>query len=179
MSRYWSKLPAATPKKGPYYGGVALLSKIPPKSCDFTALAGHLDDEGRAFVATFASSSSISSSSPSFTNSDGGFHLLHTYVPNASQGLKRLKEKQEYNAAVERLMARLDTQLPVIWCGDLNVAHQDIDLTNPKTNRKSPGFTNEGKLLVSSDWLILNNFSFREVRLFSYFVCWTNYSYRV
>jgi exodeoxyribonuclease III len=64
-------------------------------------------------------------------------------MPNASTDLKRLPFKQKFNAQIEKLMQSLEKTKPVIWTGDLNVAHQPIDLKNPKTNTKNAGFTLE------------------------------------
>ncbi|KAI9336648.1 Endonuclease/exonuclease/phosphatase [Zopfochytrium polystomum] len=125
--QYWSGLPAGETKKSKYYGGVALLSKIAPVAVSGEIGVGMpMDGEGRAVVAEFRD-----------------FHLINTYVPNASTALARLPDKQKYNAALETLMNRLDKTKPVLWTGDLNVSHKEIDLANPKTNTKSPGFTPE------------------------------------
>ena len=72
------------------------------------------------------------------------FYLVCTYIPNAGDGLKRLDYKtKDYSLALYSMMNTLRSKKPVIWIGDLNVAHQEIDLANPKTNTKTAGFTLE------------------------------------
>ena len=62
------------------------------------------------------------------------FYIINTYVPNASRGLKRLDYRMEWDEQFRKHIQSLNDKKPVIWCGDLNVAHQPIDLKNPKTN---------------------------------------------
>ncbi len=71
------------------------------------------------------------------------FFLVNVYTPNARQDLVRLDYRMEWEDAFRQYLLRLDTKKPVIVCGDLNVAHQEIDLTHPKANRKNAGFTDE------------------------------------
>lgn len=71
------------------------------------------------------------------------FYVITVYVPNAQDGLRRLNYRMEWEDAFRRYITALDRKKPVIFCGDLNVAHQEIDLKNPKTNRMNPGFTDE------------------------------------
>ncbi len=71
------------------------------------------------------------------------FYLVNCYTPNSQDGLKRLDYRMEWEDAFRDYLLRLDAQKPVILCGDLNVAHQEIDIKNPKTNRRNAGFTDE------------------------------------
>ncbi len=71
------------------------------------------------------------------------FFLVTVYVPNAQDGLKRLDYRMQWEDDFRGFIMALDRKKQVIFCGDLNVAHQEIDLKNPKTNRKNPGFTDE------------------------------------
>ena len=72
-----------------------------------------------------------------------GFYLVNCYTHNSQDGLKRLDYRMEWEDAFRDYLLRLDAQKPVILCGDLNVAHQEIDIKNPKTNRRNAGFTDE------------------------------------
>ena len=71
------------------------------------------------------------------------FYLVTVYVPNAQDGLRRLDYRMQWEDDFLRYIKTLDARKPVIFCGDLNVAHEEIDLKNPKTNHKNPGFTDE------------------------------------
>ncbi len=71
------------------------------------------------------------------------FYFVTVYTPNSQDGLRRLDYRMTWEDAFRRHLQKLDQQKPVIACGDLNVAHQEIDLKNPKTNRMNPGFTDE------------------------------------
>ena len=71
------------------------------------------------------------------------FYLVVSYIPNSGRKLVRLAYRQQFNRAFHTYLKELEKKKPVIWCGDLNVAHQPIDLTNPKTNSKTAGFTKE------------------------------------
>ena len=71
------------------------------------------------------------------------FFLVNVYTPNSQEGLKRLEYRMTWEDDFLHFLKQLETQKPVIVCGDLNVAHQEIDLKNPKTNRKNAGFTDE------------------------------------
>ena len=72
-----------------------------------------------------------------------GFYLVNCYTPNSQDGLKRLDYRMEWEDAWLGYLKGLEERKPVIFCGDLNVAHQEIDLKNPKTNRKNAGFTDQ------------------------------------
>ena len=84
------------------------------------------DHEGRVITAEFE-----------------GFYLVCCYTPNSQDGLKRLDYRMTWEDAFRAHLQALDEKKPVVLCGDLNVAHKEIDLKNPKTNRRNPGFTDE------------------------------------
>ena len=71
------------------------------------------------------------------------FYLVTVYTPNSQDGLRRLDYRMQWEADFMAYLKKLDEKKPVIVCGDLNVAHEEIDLKNPKTNRKNAGFTDE------------------------------------
>ena len=71
------------------------------------------------------------------------FYLTTVYTPNSQEGLKRLSYRMEWEDAFLAYLKKLEKKKPVIFCGDLNVAHREIDLKNPKTNRRNAGFTDE------------------------------------
>ena len=77
------------------------------------------------------------------------YYFITVYVPNSRDGLVRLDYRMEWEDAFREYICRLDEKKPVIFCGDLNVAHKEIDLKNPKTNRKNPGFTDEERAKFS------------------------------
>lgn len=117
---YWN--PAK--KKG--YSGTAVFSKLPPIHT-WCGLDGWLDDEeGRVLNLEF-----------------NDFFCINVYAPNAQPALKRLAFKQAFNRALLAHMDNLSRRKSVILCGDLNVAHKEIDLANPKANSKNPGFSEE------------------------------------
>ncbi len=118
--QYWS---CAT-KEG--YSGVGLLSKVEPVSVKYGLGKEEFDNEGRLITADF-----------------GDFYLITTYVPNSGRGLVTLSKRLEWDPILREHMKTLDEEKPVILCGDLNVAHKEIDLANPKTNKKTAGFTQE------------------------------------
>lgn len=120
--KYWF----AAQKEG--YSGVALLSKVKPLSVEkgLGEKAEDFDAEGRTITAEFET-----------------FFLVTTYVPNAGKKLVNLEKRMEWDPLLRSHLKKLDEKKPVILCGDLNVAHQEIDLKNPKTNKKNAGFTQE------------------------------------
>ena len=71
------------------------------------------------------------------------FYLVCCYTPNSQDGLKRLGYRMQWEKDLRNYLVQLDAKKPVVYCGDLNVAHQEIDLKNPKTNRMNAGFTDE------------------------------------
>ncbi|WP_238601591.1 exodeoxyribonuclease III, partial [Streptococcus suis] len=71
------------------------------------------------------------------------FYVTQVYTPNAGDGLKRLADRQIWDVQYAKYLSQLDSQKPVLATGDYNVAHKEIDLANPASNRQSPGFTDE------------------------------------
>jgi exodeoxyribonuclease-3 len=111
-------------KKG--YSGTALFTRVRPKNvAPQTEIAGH-DREGRVLTAEF-----------------DDFFLVNVYVPNSKRDLSRLPYRQKWDREFLAYLKRLETKKPVIFCGDLNVAHTEIDLANPRANVHNHGFTPE------------------------------------
>ena len=111
-------------KKG--YSGTAIWTKTKPKKIKFGIGIEEHDQEGRVITATYED-----------------YHLVTVYTPNAQRGLKRLDYRIEWDTAFLAYCRKLNRRKPVIFCGDLNCAHQEIDLANPKANRKNAGFSDE------------------------------------
>ena len=111
-------------KKG--YSGTAVYTRVPPLNVTYGMGVDEHDHEGRIITAEF-----------------GDFFLVNAYVPNSQDGLKRLDYRMRWEDDLRGYLCQLDLVKPVVLCGDLNVAHQEIDLKNPKTNRKNAGFTDE------------------------------------
>lgn len=116
-------------KKG--YSGTAVLTRQEPLSIRYGLGADGHDHEGRLITAEYPA-----------------FYLVCCYTPNAQDGLRRLPYRLQWEDALRAYLVQLDAHKPVVYCGDLNVAHEEIDLKNPKTNRLNPGFSDEerGKL---------------------------------
>lgn len=111
-------------KKG--YSGTAIFTKHTPLNVTYgIGIEGH-DKEGRVITLEM-----------------NDFYLVTVYTPNSQDGLKRLDYRMEWEDAFRAYVKSLDNSKPVIICGDLNVAHKEIDLKNPKSNRKNAGFTDE------------------------------------
>ncbi len=111
-------------KKG--YSGTAIYSRHEPLSVTYGIGIDEHDHEGRVITLEMP-----------------GFYLVTCYTPNSQDGLRRLDYRMTWEDAFRAYLLELDKKKPVIVCGDLNVAHQEIDLKNPKTNRKNAGFTDE------------------------------------
>ncbi len=111
-------------KKG--YSGTAIYTRVPPLRVTYGMGVEEHDHEGRIITAEFTD-----------------FYLVNAYVPNSQDGLKRLDYRMRWEDDLRRYLTELDAAKPVVLCGDLNVAHQEIDLKNPKTNRTNAGFTDE------------------------------------
>lgn len=111
-------------KKG--YSGTAILCKAQPIQVTYDFGADVHRHEGRVITAEFPD-----------------FYLVCCYTPNAQDGLKRLSYRMQWENDFRAYLCELDRVKPVILCGDLNVAHREIDLKNPKTNRQNPGFSDE------------------------------------
>ncbi|MBQ8585775.1 MAG: exodeoxyribonuclease III [Butyricicoccus sp.] len=111
-------------KKG--YSSTALFSKTEPLSVKFGLGIEEHDHEGRVITAEYED-----------------FYLVTVYTPNSQDELRRLDYRMTWDDAFRAYVCALDEKKPVIMCGDLNVAHEEIDLKNPKTNRRNAGFTDE------------------------------------
>lgn len=118
--QYWNY----AEKKG--YSGVAMFTKEEPISVAYGLGMEEHDHEGRVITAEFAD-----------------YYVITCYTPNSQDGLKRLDYRMTWEDAFRTYLKKLEGKKPVIFCGDLNVAHKEIDLKNPKTNRKNAGFTDE------------------------------------
>ena len=111
-------------KKG--YSGTAIFTKHTPLSVTYGMGIDEHDHEGRVITLEMPD-----------------FYLVTCYTPNSQDGLRRLDYRMTWEDDFRAYLQRLDAKKPVIVCGDLNVAHKEIDLKNPKTNRKNAGFTDE------------------------------------
>ena len=111
-------------KKG--YSGTAIFAKNEPISVSLGIGVDELDNEGRVVTLEYEN-----------------FYLVTCYTPNAQRELARLDHRMKWDEAFRVFLKRLDEKKPVIVCGDLNVAHQEIDLRNPKSNRGNAGFSDE------------------------------------
>ena len=118
--QYWY----SAEKKG--YSGTAIFTKHEPISVRYGLGIDEHDHEGRAITLEYEN-----------------FYLLNVYTPNSQRELTRLDYRMTWEDALRNYMMELDKTKPVIYCGDLNVAHEEIDLKNPKTNHFSAGFTDE------------------------------------
>jgi exodeoxyribonuclease-3 len=118
---YWS---VSKERKG--YSGVAILSKVEPLNVTYGLKDGKYDNEGRVITLEFPS-----------------FYLIGAYVPNSGEGLKRLDFRMGFEDDLLAYMKELDAKKPVILTGDLNVAHEEIDIKNPQANIHNAGFTAE------------------------------------
>lgn len=119
-TQYWNY----AEKKG--YSGTAIFSKEPAISVNYGIGVTELDTEGRLITLEYEN-----------------FYLVTCYTPNAQQGLARIDHRLKWEAAFRSYLSELDIKKPVILCGDLNVAHQEMDLKNPASNRGNAGFSDE------------------------------------
>lgn len=117
-------------KKG--YSGTAIYTRHKPLSVTYGIGIDEHDHEGRVITLEMED-----------------FYLVTVYTPNSQDGLRRLDYRMVWETDFLAYLKRLDSQKPVIVCGDLNVAHQEIDLKNPKTNRRNAGFTDEEREKMS------------------------------
>ncbi len=120
--QYWN----SAVKKG--YSGTAVFTRIKPLSVTNGIGIEEHDQEGRVITAEY-----------------DNFYLVCCYTPNSQRELARLDYRMTWEDAFRNYLLELDKKKPVILCGDLNVAHQEIDLKNPKTNRKNAGFSDEDR----------------------------------
>ena len=125
-------------KKG--YSSTAIFSKIEPLNVKYDIGIEEHDQEGRVITLEF-----------------DNYYLVTVYTPNSKRELLRLEYRQVWDKEFLKFIKNLEQQKPVIFCGDLNVAHKEIDLKNPKTNRFNPGFTDEERSgfsnIVNSDFI--------------------------
>ncbi len=117
-------------KKG--YSGTAVFTKEEPLSVQYGIGIPEHDREGRVITCEFPD-----------------YYLITVYVPNSQNGLKRLDYRMDWEDAFREYICRLNQEKPVIFCGDLNVAHEEIDLKNPDTNHQSAGFSDEERAKFS------------------------------
>lgn len=120
-------------KKG--YSGTAIFTRHEPLSVAYGIGIDEHDHEGRVITLEMPD-----------------FYLVTEYTPNSQDGLRRLEYRMKWEDDFLAYIKRLDEKKPVIVCGDLNVAHEEIDLKNPKTNRKNAGFTDEERAKMT-EWL--------------------------
>ena len=111
-------------KKG--YSGTAIYSRMEPLAVTYGIGIGEHDHEGRVITLEM-----------------DDFFLVCVYTPNSQDGLRRLDYRMRWEDDFRRYLQGLDSRKPVVVCGDMNVAHNEIDLKNPKTNRQNAGFTDE------------------------------------
>ena len=127
-------------KKG--YSGTAIYAKHEPLSVNYGMGSVVTDNDGTVHI-VYDEESIHNHEGRVITLEYKSFYLITVYVPNAQDELKRLDYRMEWEDAFRTYITALDKIKPVVICGDLNVAHQEIDLKNPKTNRRNPGFTDE------------------------------------
>lgn len=123
--QYWNY----AEKKG--YSGTAVFTKREPLTVSYGIGMEEHDHEGRVITLEYPE-----------------YYIVTVYTPNSQDGLKRLGYRMEWEDAFRAYIVKLEKEKPVVFCGDLNVAHQEMDLKNPGTNRRNAGFTDEerGKL---------------------------------
>ena len=124
---YWN----SADKKG--YSGTAIFSRHTPLSVTYGMGIDEHDHEGRVITLEMEK-----------------FYLVTVYTPNSQDGLRRLDYRMTWEDAFRTFLLELNKKKPVIVCGDLNVAHQEIDLKNPKSNRKNAGFTDEERAKMTT-----------------------------
>lgn len=122
-------------KKG--YSGTAVFSKIKPLNVSYGIGISEHDNEGRVITLEYDK-----------------FFLVNCYTPNSKRGLERLDYRMIWEEEICKYLKKLDSNKPIIYCGDLNVAHNEIDLKNPNSNHKNAGFTDQEREKMS---ILLNN----------------------
>ena len=147
-------------KKG--YSGTAIYSRHKPISVSYGIGVEEHDHEGRVVTLELPD-----------------FYLVTVYTPNSQDELRRLDYRMRWETAFQAYLKSLDANKPVIVCGDMNVAHQEIDLKNPKTNRRNAGFTDEERARMSE----LLNSGFTDTFRFFYpdatdIYSWWSYRFR-
>ena len=146
-------------KKG--YSGTAIYTKHKPLSVTYGIDIDEHDHEGRVITLEMED-----------------FYLVTVYTPNSQDGLRRLEYRMKWEDDFQAYLHKLDEKKPVIVCGDMNVAHQEIDLKNPKTNRKNAGFTDEEREKMTQ--LLSNGFidTFRTLYPKQVTYSWWSYRFR-
>ena len=146
-------------KKG--YSGTAIYTKHKPLSVTYGIDIDEHDHEGRVITLEM-----------------DDFYLVTVYTPNSQDGLRRLEYRMKWEDDFQAYLHKLDEKKPVIVCGDMNVAHQEIDLKNPKTNRKNAGFTDEEREKMTQ--LLSNGFidTFRTLYPEQVTYSWWSYRFR-
>lgn len=131
-------------KKG--YSGTAIYSKMKPVNVKYGIDIEKHDNEGRVITLEF-----------------DNFYIINCYTPNSKRELERLEYRMDWEDDFRKYLIKLDKIKPIILCGDLNVAHKEIDLKNPKTNKRNAGFTDEERNKMTE--LLNENFidSFRYI----------------
>ena len=122
------------------YSGTAIFTKVKPEKVTYGIGNEEHDQEGRVITLEFKD-----------------FYLVNCYTPNSGRELARLEYRMEWEDSFRNYLKTLDKIKPVVLCGDLNVAHKEIDLKNPKTNRKNAGFTDEEREKMTT--LLENGFT--------------------
>lgn len=130
-------------KKG--YSGTAVFTRLEPLSTQYNLGVSEHDTEGRAITLEFED-----------------FYLVCVYTPNAQDGLRRIAYRMDWDDAFREHIRKINEKKPVVVCGDMNVAHQEIDLKRPKENRGNPGFSDEerGKFSELLDQGMTDTFRF-------------------
>ncbi|MFC2622684.1 MAG: exodeoxyribonuclease III [Prevotella denticola] len=146
-------------KKG--YSGTAIFTKHKPLDVTYGIGMDEHDHEGRVITLEM-----------------DDFYLVTVYTPNSQDGLRRLDYRMKWEKDFQDYLHRLDEKKPVVVCGDMNVAHQEIDLKNPKTNRKNAGFTDEEREKMTQ--LLGNGFidTFRTLYPEQVTYSWWSYRFR-
>ena len=146
-------------KKG--YSGTAIFTKHKPLNVTYGIGIDEHDHEGRVI-----------------TLEKDDFYLVTVYTPNSQDGLRRLDYRMKWEDDFQAYLHKLDEKKPVVVCGDMNVAHQEIDLKNPKTNRKNAGFTDEEREKMTQ--LLGNGFidTFRTLYPEQVTYSWWSYRFR-
>ncbi len=146
-------------KKG--YSGTAIFTKHKPLSVTYGIDIDEHDHEGRVITLEMED-----------------FYLVTVYTPNSQDGLRRLDYRMKWEDDFQAYLHKLDEKKPVIVCGDMNVAHQEIDLKNPKTNHKNAGFTDEEREKMTQ--LLSNGFidTFRTLYPEQVTYSWWSYRFR-
>ena len=151
---YWN----SAEKKG--YSGTAIFTKIKPKKIMYGIGIEEHDKEGRVITLEFDK-----------------FYLVNVYTPNSKRGLERLDYRMIWEDEMRKYLLELNKTKPVIMCGDLNVAHKEIDLKNPQSNHHNAGFTDEerGKMTLLLNSNFVDTFRYKYPDKKDCYTWWINY----